>query len=299
MPFEADVSHWIAQRGEGKISNCEPLAGGDINEVARLTTSQGTSYFLKQHANPPPQMFQVEALGLEALREAFTRCHSTEIRVPQVFLRGESFLLLEDLRPSAKSHDYWERLGRGLAHLHNDTRACFGFTQEQQGKSKQVDNYCGLTPQPNPAMSDGYAFFSEARLLHQTRLARTKGLLTPADLRDIENLCQRLPQLVPEQPASLIHGDLWSGNAHTGPAGEPALIDPAAHWGWAEAEIAMTRLFGGFSPTFYQAYLETRPLDPGWEDRLDLYNLYHVLNHANLFGQGYVDQARTILRKYL
>ncbi len=299
MPFETDVSHWIAKRGEGEISNCEPIAGGDINEALRLTTSEGTSYFLKRHANPPRHMFQVEALGLEALRESFVRCNSTALRVPQVFLWGKSFLLLEDLRPAAKLRDYWELLGRGLADLHNDTQACFGFTQEHEGKSSQVDNYCGLTPQPNPPTPDGYAFFAEARLTHQAELARAKGLLTPTDLRDIENLCQRLPQLIPKQPASLIHGDLWSGNAHTGPAGEPVLIDPAAHWGWAEAEIAMTRLFGGFAPTFYQAYLETRPLDPGWEGRLDLYNLYHVLNHANLFGQGYVGQARTILRKYL
>ncbi len=299
MPFKADVSQWIAERGEGEISHCEPLAGGDINEALRLTTSKGTSYFLKTHTNPPRQMFEVEALGLEALREALARCHSTALRVPQVFLSGKSFLLLEDLRPSTKCRDYWELLGRGLAYLHKDTRPCFGFTREREGKTSQVDNYCGLTPQPNPPTPDGYSFFAEARLLHQTELAMAKGLLNRADLRDMESLCQRLPQLIPEQPASLIHGDLWSGNAHTGPAGEPVLIDPAAHWGWAEAEIAMTRLFGGFAPAFYQAYLETRPLDAGWEDRLDLYNLYHVLNHANLFGQGYVGQARTILRKYL
>ncbi|MBW2713780.1 MAG: fructosamine kinase family protein [Deltaproteobacteria bacterium] len=299
MRFEAEVSEWIARRGEGDIDRCESIAGGDINEAFRITTNQGTNYFLKRHANPPPQMFEVEALGLEALRNALASCEATALRVPQVFLWGASFLLLEDLHPAPKRPDYWQALGRGLAEIHNDTRTCFGFSQDHQGQSRQIDNYCGLTPQPNPRMTDGYAFFAEARLTHQATLAADKGLLTPTDLSDVENLCRRLPQLIPEQPASLIHGDLWSGNAHCGPNGEPALIDPAAHWGWAEAEIAMTRLFGGFAPGFYDAYLEVRPLDPGWERRLDLYNLYHVLNHANLFGHGYVGQARTILRKYL
>ena len=115
----------------------------------------------------------------------------------------------------------------------------------------------------------------------------------------IERLCTKLQKLVPYQPASLIHGDLWSGNAHVGPEGEPVLIDPAAYWGWAEAELGMTKLFGGFPNSFYQSYINCNPLEKGWESRLDLYNIYHLLNHLNLFGGGYLGQVMAAVKKYL
>jgi len=118
------------------------------------------------------------------------------------------------------------------------------------------------------------------------------------DLAQVDSIIRRLPELVPAQPASLLHGDLWSGNVTSGSSGEPALIDPAAHYGWAEAELGMTVLFGGFPPGFYAAYQDARPLPNGWRDRLTLYNLYHLLNHLNLFGAIYLDQVRFVIQRF-
>ncbi len=147
-------------------------------------------------------------------------------------------------------------------------------------------------------MEDGHAFFGEQRLLYQGCLALERGLLSAGEMLRLEQLVNRLPELIPLQPASLIHGDLWSGNALSGPGGEPALIDPAAHYGWAEAELAMTALFGGFPGEFYRAYQEAASLEPGWRERFQIYNLYHLLNHLNLFGRGYRTDVVNILQAY-
>jgi len=147
-------------------------------------------------------------------------------------------------------------------------------------------------------MADGFAFFAEARLLHQGKLARDAGLLDSGAIRKLEWLAARLDRWIPEQPASLIHGDLWGGNAHCGPEGEPVLIDPAAHYGWAEAELAMTTLFGRFPEAFYRSYLASSQLSPEWESRIPLYNLYHLLNHLNLFGGGYRQSVQAVLDRY-
>jgi fructosamine-3-kinase len=145
---------------------------------------------------------------------------------------------------------------------------------------------------------DGHRFFAERRLLYQARLAERRGLLGREQVRQAERLAARLPELIPEQPASLIHGDLWSGNTITDAAGNPALIDPAAYYGWAEAELAMTALFGAFPAGFYQAYAERRTLEPGFRQRFPIYNLYHLFNHLNLFGGGYRGEVLSILRHY-
>src|SRR5690606_24376549 len=129
------------------------------------------------------------------------------------------------------------------------------------------DNYIGSTPQPNGWLADGHVFFAEHRLAYQARLAHDAGRLAANEVAAIERIATRLPELVPLQPASQLHGDLWAGNAITDAAGAPALIDPAAHFGWAEAELAMTALFDGFPLEFYAAYSEAHPLEPGWRNR--------------------------------
>jgi fructosamine-3-kinase len=176
-----------------------------------------------------------------------------------------------------------------MAALHNHTSPRFGFPR---------DNYLGSTPQPNSWTEDGFAFFGEQRLLYQARLAQQRSYFRKEQVQQVERLAQRLAVLVPAQPASLIHGDLWSGNALSDEQGAPALIDPAAHYGWAEAELAMTGLFGGFPEVFYQSYVEARPLEPGFTGRFSIYNLYHLLNHLNLFGESYLGEVIGILRKY-
>ncbi|MDX1588717.1 MAG: fructosamine kinase family protein [Oleiphilaceae bacterium] len=266
----------------GTIERREPLAGGSINRAWRLTLKGGRVLFAKTHPNPPSDFFTAEAAGLETLAEA------NAIRVPRVLAVSQQGLVLEwlDGRPGGR---HWQRMGEQLAALHGHSRRQFGFSR---------DNYCGLTPQPNPAMDDGFAFFAEARLLHQCRLARDRGRLDSGPVRRLEWLAGRLERWIPPQPASLIHGDLWAGNAHCGPAGEPVLIDPATHYGWAEAELAMTTLFGGFPAAFYDAYLAHGAVAPDWEERADLYNLYHRLNHLNLFGAAYHGGVVSVIRRY-
>ena len=284
MNVPVPVIAWLAAEGYGGVVELQPVAGGCINQGAILRTAGGPSFFLKQNADAPEAMFLREVEGFRALAV------EGGPRLPSALLAGADFLLLEDLHPDAPALAYWENFGRQLARLHDHTADTFGF---------QHDNFLGTTPQPNPPTPDGFEFFAVHRLEFQARLAEGRGLLPAADLERVNKLARSLRDWIPEQPASLIHGDLWLGNALSGPAGEPAIIDPAAHYGWAEAELGMTDLFGGFPDRFYQAYLEARPLGADWRERLPIYNLYHLLNHVNLFGGGYLGQVQAILKRYV
>ncbi len=277
------VNRWLEENDYGGVISTRSVGGGCINNGLLLQTTSGVSFFLKTNPHVPVDMFACEAGGLESLRVAGGP------RVPRPYLHGTDFLLLEDLAPARRCPDYWLIFGGKLAAMHSHTGPRFGF---------EHDNYIGSTPQPNPWTDDGYEFFAEQRLLFQARLAQGRGLIGRGEIRMLENLVKRLEELVPSQPASLIHGDLWTGNAMTDEAGQPAIIDPAAHYGWAEAELAMTTLFGSFEDRFYQAYQEVRPLEPGFRGRFPIYNLYHLLNHVNLFGRGYLGQVVTILRRF-
>jgi fructosamine-3-kinase len=283
MNLPAPVVEWCRARGWGAITEAVPLGGGCIHRSYRLLTAAGHGLFLKVNPDVPGDLFEREADGLTSLAV------DGGPRLPQAHLWGESFLLLEDLSPSAEEAGYWERLGRELARLHTQVGPRFGFDH---------DNYLGLTPQPNPWTDDGRDFFGRHRLLFQAQRAREAGVLDARDAQRVETVAGRLGALVPDEQACLIHGDLWSGNVLRGPLGEPCLIDPACHYGWAEAELGMTELFGGFPERFYQAYAEVRPLAPGWRERFPVYNLYHLLNHLNLFGVGYLGPVRSILRSF-
>lgn len=277
------VHHWCLENGLGAITGSRSVGGGCINSGAVLSTASGATLFLKTNRSTPADIFQREAEGLDALRQPGGPV------VPEVFLAGEGFILLKDLKPAPQTRDYWVLFGQQLAALHGHTHEQFGFAQ---------DNYIGGTPQPNAWDEDGFRFFAEKRLLFQAELARNRQLLNAHEVHQVERLAARLPELLPAQPASLIHGDLWSGNALTNELGAPAIIDPAAHYGWAEAELGMTALFGGFPAVFYEAYQEARPLPTGLQQRLPLYNLYHLLNHLNLFGSGYHGQVTAVLHRY-
>lgn len=278
-----EVLDWLDEHGYGQVTGTRPVSGGCINHGTRLQTSSGRSFFLKTNPDASGDMFAQEMEGLQALRVPGGPA------IPEAYLNGAKFLLLEDLAPAPHTRDYWPEFGRRLASLHAHTSPRFGFAH---------DNYLGLTPQPNPWTTDGHEFFATQRLLYQARLARRQGLLGRKDLQKAENLAARLGELIPAQPVSLIHGDLWSGNATSDSHGRPALIDPATHYGWAEAELGMTALFGGFPEAFYQAYEEAAKPFPGYRERFPVYNLYHLLNHLNLFGTGYVGQVQAILRRF-
>ena len=275
-----------------RILGRTPLGGGSINDTSRLDTSAGI-FVVKTHRHAPARMFQSEADGLDAIRAS-----GTTLAVPRVIAVGPdapgaiSFLVLEHLAPGRRRADFDESLGRGLAQVHRATVRQFGFA---------TDNYCGATPQPNPWTDRWIDFYGESRLGHQLRLATDAGLASSAHRQRIESLISRLGGWI-DEPAngpSLIHGDLWSGNLHADHEGRPALIDPAAYYAHREAEFGMMTLFGGFSARVFAAYDEAFPLEAGWQDRNDLYQLYHLLNHLNLFGSGYHSQVMAIVRRFV
>lgn len=244
----------------------------------------GRAAFAKVRRNAPPDFFGAEQRGLQVLREAGA------LRVPDVFAATPTHIVVEDLgtgRPCARD---WENGGRGLARLHRNAGAQFGF---------DADGYCGDTPQANARHADDHEFFAACRLRPQAQRAIVRGLLTRDDARKIESLCGRLSELLPEAPPVLIHGDLWTGNLHACANGELALIDGGAvHYGWAECDLAMLILFGEPPRAFFAAYESEARIDSGWRERAPLLNLYHLLNHLNLFGGTYLGAVRAVLARY-
>jgi protein-ribulosamine 3-kinase len=267
----------LAALGIPEGTAVRPVSGGDIHQAARVDHAGGR-VFIKFNERPTPGMFAREAEGLEALRGA-----SERILVPAVLGFDEAWLALEWIERGAGGG---AELGVGLAAIHRHTSPAFGW---------KSDNWIGSLPQPNAFLDDLPAFFSERRLQAQARGARI-----PASLRSvIDRLCDRLPSLLPQERPALLHGDLWGGNWMADAAGVPCIFDPAVHFGCREAELAFTRLFGGFPDAFYDAYTEAWPLQPGFDERVDLWNLYPLLVHANLFGGGYAASAERIARRYL
>ena len=290
--LETRIKTWASRQLAEQITRVQAISGGCICHCFRLTTEHGASLFLKYLPEPPDRLFYAEADGLRALANA------SSLHIPEVISVSTNYLLMEDVQSGALGADiyqtenraeFWQKLVQGLAGMHNKPMARFGFVS---------DNYCGTSEQRNPPCLDGHYFFVEYRLYHQMKKAQDRGLINSDHIQQLESICSRLSELIPEQQPSLLHGDLWSGNILANLKGEPALIDPAAYWGWAEADIAMTMLFGGFKQTFYQSYLEHKPLESGWQQRMDLYNLYHLLNHLNLFGKSYLPAIERILKLY-
>jgi fructosamine-3-kinase len=247
---------------------------------------EGRRYFAKINERAQLDNFDAEADGLAALA-------ASGARVPSPLCRGEAdaeaFLVLEYLEIRG-SGDH-AALGRALALVHSARGEFFGWRR---------DNYIGTTPQRNRRASSWADFWRDSRLRPQLDLGRKNGLR--ADLsKKGERLVEAVPLLLSDHapPASLLHGDLWGGNAGFLADGAPVLFDPAVYWGDRETDLAMTELFGGFDPEFYSAYAEVLPLDDGYAKRKPLYNLYHVLNHANLFGGSYVAQAERLIDRLL
>ena len=279
------------------ITQTDRVSGGDINKAYALTLNTGDHIFMKANAKENASFFTAEAEGLSAIASTGT------IDTPRILCTGTddgeqvgySFLLLDYIESGKKRADYWETFARELAAMHNaDTKAFvsggkFGFLQS---------NYIGARPQTNTPAENWVSFFREQRLAPQFKAADSN--FTSNDRTLITKLLDHLEDFLvePEKP-SLLHGDLWSGNVFCGKNGKALLIDPAAYVGHKEADIAMTELFGGFPQSFYDAYREVNPLQDGYEERRDLYNLYHLLNHLNMFGQNYLDPVRSIVAEYV
>ena len=272
------------------IAERRNVSGGDINESCMLILDDGTRLFMKTNSVPAFDNFSAEAEGLSAMRETGT------VRVPELLgigtdPQGFSFLLLEYIESGKASGKYWDELGRSLAQMHRtpcDEKAAFGWRR---------DNYIGARRQTNSWNAGWIQFFRDCRLAPQFRDA--DRWFDAGDRRRTEYLLSHLDYFLiePEKPA-LVHGDLWSGNVMPGKDCSAWLIDPAVYYGHPEVDLAMSELFGGFAGGFYKAYEEVNPLKPGYKDRRDLYNLYQLLNHLNMFGSVYLSSVRQIVKKY-
>lgn len=270
------------------IINTSTVSGGSINEAYCLHTGKG-KYMLKlNNKNAYPYMFACEVEGLNAIADTHT------IGTPQVILQDDyadqSFLVLEWIESRRSTQKSDEALGLQLAQMHMHTSETFGFHQ---------DNYMGSMKQSNRKHKTWADFYIEERLQPMVKAAVDYNRLKYTDLKSFEMLYSKLDKLFDEESPSLIHGDLWGGNYLISTDETPYLIDPAVNYGNRELDIAMTTLFGGFSPGFYHSYHEALPLNSGWQHRIDLWNLYPLLLHLNLFGASYLSQVRNALEKYL
>jgi fructosamine-3-kinase len=273
------IQNHLQEAEVGEVIHFEPVAGGCISHGGKLTTKRG-SFFLKWNdLKRLPDLFEAEAKGLTLLAATGT------LRTPVVGMYKSrdkhQWLLLEWIEAAPMATDFWEQLGRGLAFLHRQQATHFGLDH---------NNYIGSLPQSNRQHLHWHDFFWHERLLPQTRL-----LANPAWTKKIEAFAHKLPEIFPPERPSFLHGDLWRGNLLVDERGLPCVIDPAVYYGHREAELAFTQLFGGFDNRFFDAYVEAYPLQPGFDKRLNVYNLYPSLVHANLFGGSYLRQAERII----
>lgn len=282
-----------------RIQSIQNVSGGCIHHAQLITLVGGRQVFVKSGRGHAP-MFAAEAVGLAALEASRT------IAIAQVIGLGtsessaaetgdasqaEAFLVLEPITAGNKQPDFWQQFGQALSALHRTTTASgFGF---------ESDNFIGSTPQCNTWNQDWCEFFIVNRLENQLRMATDAGLATPEMLQLAGQLTQRLPKiLVGTQPPSLLHGDLWNGNFLVSADGAPVLIDPAVYYGHREAELSLPMMFGGFPAEFFESYQAAWPLEDDWQERVELYKLYHWLNHLNLFGNSYLGSCMDVLRRF-
>lgn len=264
------------------------VAGGSIHRAWRVDDGE-RRYFVKTGDTAAAAMFAAEASGLRALAEAAVVPAPTFVAMGDV--AALSFLVLEHLDLEALNNQGGARLGSALAALHRVQGPAFGWTE---------DNFIGATFQRNTLHTDWPHFFGEHRLRPQLALARQNGMdpkLVAMGLGVVDCLGGLFIDYRPLP--SLVHGDLWSGNAAQDRCGRPLIFDPACYWGDRETDLAMAELFGGFPESFHVAYRSAWPLDRGYETRKPLYNLYHILNHFNLFGGAYLGQAQRMIERLL
>ena len=288
--IEKNISITLGNKIRFKESS--DVSGGCINQVTKVTDSNNKHWLIKTNKPTEFDMFKAESLGLDALRE------SQVIRVPKSICCGSnddfSYLVLEYIELNSQINQI--STGEALAEMHHyqhkaPSNKPFGWERH---------NNIGSTPQSNTPHENWLSFWKEERLLAQLALAKLKGYPTH-DLENGLNLAENLDKFFTSYSpqASLLHGDLWSGNCASDQQGNPVIFDPAVYFGDRETDIAMTELFGGFNQAFYDTYNAHYPLDQDYKTRKQLYNLYHILNHFNLFGGGYASQASNMTKKLL
>ena len=281
------------ERAAGAVRSVRPVGGGDVSRAARVETAGGP-VFAKWGRGDASRTYASEANGLALLHSA-ARQSSADVVVPQPLAvvpetDGLAGLVLPWVEPAAPSPSDWRRAGAGLAALHGvDAGARYGL---------DADNWIGSKPQRNGHFSVWPEFFGERRLLAQAETVRQSGAWDGAWDAPLARLVARLPELLPEAPPrSVVHGDLWAGNALGTDGGAVALIDPAVYVGHREVDLAMTELFGGFPPAFYDGYRDAWPLEPGYPERREVYNLFHLVNHLT-HGASYRQPVERTLRRF-
>jgi protein-ribulosamine 3-kinase len=285
---EAIAQHIAEATGRPFRPESRQSVGGGCISASEVYQGSGTRYFVKFNDAARLDMFEAEAAGL------FEIADSKTVRVPEPVCygvhAGQAYLVLEHLDLGHAGMNTDILLGHQLATMHRATRPRHGWVR---------DNTIGSTPQINTEEDDWLAFYREHRLRYQLELAAENG--GRRLLQQGEKLLDALPSFFAgyRPVPSLLHGDLWGGNHGALRDGTPVVFDPAVYFGDRETDLAMTELFGGFGNGFYTAYRETWPLDPGYSVRRDLYNLYHILNHFNLFGGGYGGQAERMIQRLL
>lgn len=277
----------ISIENDGPVTQVFRVNGGDIN-VAWCLHTKNSKYFLKVNdAAAYPGMFTKEAEGLAALRNTGT------VNVPLILKYGEQdsrqYLLMDWVEREAPAKNFWQSFGTSLAQLHQAAQPFFGWME---------DNYIGSLHQQNTQHSNWHSFYCECRIMPLVKKLFDAGRFDKADIAAAENLCIASHNLFPLEYPSLLHGDLWSGNFMAATNGLAVIYDPAVYFGHREMDIGMTKLFGGFHQDFYNAYNEIYPLEEGWQDRLQLTQLYPLLVHAVLFGGHYISNASEIIGRF-
>jgi fructosamine-3-kinase len=271
----------------GTIQDLEFFYGGNFNLAVRIKIASG-EYFIKWNLGEHKGLFEAEAKNLQLLAQTKT------VSVPEVIAFGKhqekEFLIMECIHSSEKSDQYFVDLGISLAALHQHSHP--------NGFGLDYDNFMGASEQKNPWNADGNTFFIENRLLFQLEKALYDRKIDSDLVNKFEHFFQEIPSIFPKEKSALIHGDLWSGNTMVNEKGLATLVDPTCYYGFREAEIAFTTMFGGFEESFYAAYHEQFPLEKGFHARIPFYNLYPLLVHVNLFGEGYVPTIQTILKAF-
>ncbi len=271
---------------ETKVMNVQLTHGGDINTAFVMATGEG-NFFVKQNKASLADMFMKEYNGLQYLKE-----HSL-LKIPQPLLYGafenDAYLVMEFVQKQTFTKAAWKALGEGLALQHRQTSQGFGFYE---------NNYIGSLPQTNDVCESWSEFYFIKRIMPLLEKALAKNLCTINDMKHAERFRSRLPSLFTDEPPALLHGDLWYGNVMACTHNKAAIYDPAVYYGNREMDIAMSFLFGGFDETFYQSYNEIYPLQKGWQQRLQLCQLYPLLVHLVLFGKGYYSRVKDVLNEY-
>lgn len=280
------VKQAISDKFNIEITGFSATSGGCINNGGKVSTNAGHFFLKWNRLKQFPGMFRAEEKGLQLLADTHT------LRLPKMVLTAElddwQYILMEFVDQGKAGGNYWATLGEQLASLHRHTNASFGLDH---------DNYIGALSQKNSFRESWIDFFIECRLAPQLKLLRDASKVETKLVSALESLYPKLGELMPAESPSMLHGDLWSGNVIMGKS-DPCVIDPAVYYGHREMEISFTRLFGGFESSFYEAYAHYFPLLPGFDKRMDLYNLYPLLVHANLFGQSYISRVSSILKRY-